>query len=67
MGIFVNDKTWNIQQAKKNYEWAEWHMKRAAEASRRNDERAVKDHLQSAKMYKAKGDEYMRDAAKSTK
>ena len=60
MGIFVNDRAWNIQQAKKNYEWAEWHMKRAADASRRNDTKAARDHLYSAKLYKAKGDEYIK-------
>ena len=67
MGIFINDRVWNIKQAKINYEWAEWHTKRAVEAARRNDKTAEKDHLYSAQMYKAKGDEYMRSASKSTK
>lgn len=67
MGIFVNDKAWNLKKAKENYDWMEWHMKRAAEAGRRNDAKAVKDHMDRAKMYKAKGDEYMYDAKRCTK
>ena len=67
MGIFINDKAWNLKRAKENYDWMEWHMKRAAEAARKNDSRTAKDHADRAKMYKAKGDEYMDAAKRSTK
>ena len=67
MGIFVNDRAWNLRKAKENYDWAAWHTDRAAKATRQNDAKTAKDHLDRAKMYKAKGDEYTRDAAKCTK
>ena len=65
--MFINDKAWNLKKAKENYDWMEWHMKRAAEAAKKNDSRAAKDHADRAKMYKAKGDEYMYDAKRCTK
>ena len=65
--MFINDKNWNLKHAKENYNWMEWHLKRAAEAARKNDSRAAKDHADRAKMYKAKGDEYMDAAKRSTK
>lgn len=67
MGIFINDRAWNLKRAKENYDWADWHMKRAAEAAKKGDTRAYNDHVSTAKTYRAKGDEYKRDAAKSTK
>lgn len=33
--MFINDKAWNLKRAKENYDWMEWHMKRAAEAARK--------------------------------
>lgn len=39
MGIFINDRAWNLKRAKENYDWADWHMKRAAEAARKGDTR----------------------------
>ncbi|MDO5342019.1 MAG: hypothetical protein Q4F69_06165 [Bacteroidia bacterium] len=67
MGIFINDRAWNLKKAKENYDWAAWHSDRAAKALRRNDFKAAKDHADRAKIYKDKGDEYTRDAAKCTK
>lgn len=67
MGIFINDREWNVKRAKENYDLAEWHLKRAAEAARKKDDKAAKNHNESAKMYKAKGDEYSRDAKRCTK
>lgn len=65
MGIFINDRAWNLKKAKENYDWAAWHSDRAQKL--RNDLKAAKDHADRAKMYKAKGDEYTHDAAKCTK
>lgn len=67
MGIFVNDRAWNLKQVKENYDWEQWHLKRAQEATRKGDSSAARDHLSRAKSYHSKGDEYKRDAAKSTK
>lgn len=63
----INDKAWNLKKAKENYDWAAWHMDRAAKAARLNDPKAAKDHMDRAKMYKAKGDEYTQIAARCTK
>ena len=65
--MFINDRAWNLRKAKENYDNMAWHMKRAAEAAKRNDSRSAKDHTDSAKMFKAKGDEYMDAAKRSTK
>lgn len=67
MGIFVNDRTWNLKKAKENYDWEQWHLKRSQEAVRKGDLAAAKDHANRAKAYHSKGDEYKRDASKSTK
>ena len=29
MGIFVNDRAWNLKKAKENYDWEQWHLKRS--------------------------------------
>lgn len=63
----INDKAWNLKKAKENYDWAKWHMERAAKAMRLNDMKAARDHEDRAKMYKAKGDEYMEIASRCTK
>lgn len=67
MGIFVNDRAWNLKKAKENYDWEQWHLKRSQEAARKGDTSAAKDHMARAKTYHSKGDEYKKDAAKSTK
>lgn len=67
MGIFINDKAWNIKRAKENYEWEQWHLKRAQEAGRRGDKSAASDHISRAKIYHSTADNYMKDAARSTK
>ena len=28
MGIFVNDRALNLNKAKENYAWGQWHLKR---------------------------------------
>ena len=56
MGIFVNDRAWNLKQAKENYDWEQWHLKRAQEATRKGDSSAARDHLSRAKSYHSKGD-----------
>ena len=67
MGIFVNDRSWNLKKAKESYEWEAWHLKRASEASRRGDVSAAKDHVSRAKIYHKEGDNYTSDARRSTK
>lgn len=67
MGIFVNDRAWNLKKAKENYDWEQWHLKRSQEAMRKGDISAARDHAARAKSYHSKGDEYKRDASKSTK
>jgi hypothetical protein len=37
MGIFVNDKAWNLKQARDRQENGEWHLKRAQEALKKGD------------------------------
>ena len=37
MGIFVNDRAWNLKKAKENYDWEQWHLKRSQEAVRKGD------------------------------
>ena len=34
MGIFVNDRAWNLKQAKNRRENGEWHVKKANEAKK---------------------------------
>ena len=67
MGIFVNDRAWNLKKAKENYDWEQWHLKRSQEAARKGDIPATKDHASRAKSYHSKGDEFKRDASRSTK
>ena len=67
MGIFVNDRAWNLKKAKENYDWEQWHLKRSQEAVRKGDMSAAKDHAARAKSYHCAGDNYKRDASRSTK
>lgn len=67
MGIFVNNKAWNLKKAKENYDWEQWHLKRSQEAIRRGDMTSAKDHAARAKSYHIAGDNYIYDAKKSTK
>ena len=67
MGIFINDRAWNIKQANDNYEWEQWHLKRAQEARRKGDLYSARDHERRAKTYHDKGNEYRNTAARSTK
>ena len=57
MGIFVNDRA----------DWEQWHLKRSQEAIRKGDMFAAKNHAARAKSYHSAGDNYKRDAQKSTK
>ena len=67
MGIFVNDRAWNLKKAKENYDWEKWHLKRSQEAISKGDMIAAKDHAARAKNYHSAGDNYKRDEAKSPK
>lgn len=67
MGIFVNDKAWNLKKAKECYEWEAWHQKRANEALRQGNMSAAKDHTYRAKSYRKDGDNYVYVAKKCTK
>lgn len=67
MGIFINDRAWNLKKAKENYDWEQWHLKRYEEALRKGDLSSAKNHAAKAKYYHSKGDEYKRDASESTK
>ena len=67
MGIFVNDRAWNLKKAKENQDWEQWHLKRSQEAVRKGDLSSAKDHAAIAKSYHSKAEEYKRDASKSTK
>lgn len=66
-GSRINDKEWNEQKAKENYEWEAWHLKRAKEAADRGDYSSCVDHERRAKTYHDKGDDYMDLARKCTK
>lgn len=67
MGIFINDRAWNLKKAKENYDLEKWHLKRSQDALRRGDMSSAKEHASIAKSCHSKGDEYKRDASKSTK
>lgn len=67
MGIFVNDRAWNLKQAKARKEYGDWHVKKANEALRRRDMAAYKDHMSRSKPYYNEADAYMAAARKSTK
>lgn len=67
MGLFINDKAWNLKKAKENYDWEQWHLKRYDEALRKGNLSSAKDHAAKAKSYHAKCEEYKREASKSTK
>ena len=67
MGIFINDRAWNLKQAKARKEYGDWRVKKANEASRRNDMTAYKDHMNRSKSYYYEADAYMAAARKSTK
>lgn len=67
MGIFVNDRAWNLKQARDNYEWEQWHLKRSQEAARKGNMSEARDHASRAKTYHEKAEEYRRSASKSTK
>ena len=67
MGIFVNDKAWNLKQAKDRKEHGDWHVKRANEALRRGDKTAYNDHMSRSKPYYKEAEAYMASARKSTK
>ena len=58
---------WNIKQANGNYEWEQWHLKRAREARRKGDLYSARDHERRAITYHDKGNEYRNAAARSTK
>lgn len=67
MGIFIDDRAWNLKQAKDRKENGDWHVKRAKEALRRGDTTAYKDHMSRSKPYYKEADDYMAAARKSTK
>lgn len=67
MGIFINDRAWNLKKAKENYDWEQWHLKKSQEAMRKGDMSSAKDHAARARNFHTMGDNYKRDAAKSTK
>jgi hypothetical protein len=67
MGIFVNDRAWNLKQAKNRRENGEWHVKMANEALRRGDMTAYKDHMRRSQPYFKEAEDYMASARKSTK
>ena len=65
--VFINDRAWNLKQAKARKEYGDWHVKRATEALRRGDMTAYKDHMRRSKPYFAEAEAYMASARKSTK
>ena len=67
MGIFVNDRAWNLKQAKDRKEYGDWHVKRANEALRRGDKTAYNDHMSRSKPYYKEAEAYMASVRKSTK
>ena len=67
MSIFVNDRAWNLKQAKNRRENGEWHVKKANEALRRGDMTAYKDYMRRSQPYFKEAEDYMASARKSTK
>lgn len=67
MGIFINDRAWNLKQAKARKEYGDWHVKQANEALRRGDVISYKDHMRRSKPYYAEADAHFSAARKSTK
>lgn len=67
MGIFINDRAWNLKQAKARKEYGDWHVKRANEALKRGDTSGYKDHMSRAKPYYKEYESYMDSARRSTK
>ena len=67
MGIFVNDRAWNLKQAKDRKEHGDWHVRKANEALRRGETSAYNDHMYRSKIYYNEADAYMASARKSIK
>ena len=67
MGIFVNDKAWNLKQVRDRQENGEWHLKRAQEALKKGDMSAYNDHMARSKPYFKEAEDYRRAAKLSTK
>ena len=64
---FINDRAWNLKQAKARKEYGDWHVKSATEALRSGDRNAYKDHMRRSKPYSTEAEAYMASARKSTK
>lgn len=65
--MFVNDRNWNLQQARNNRETQQWHLKRSADAARRGDILNALSHSRTAAIYGRTAEQYERSARMCTK
>ena len=63
-GLFINDKTWHLKEAKIAQEQADYHQKEADKAMKNGDISSARDHASKAKEYDKKYNEHIKDASK---
>ncbi len=63
----INDKTYHLDKAQKDKEWAEWHEKREKEAIARGDIKTAKEHSSSASLYRKSEKDHIKSSERCTK
>lgn len=64
---FVDDKAWHENQARDNFDNANWHRKEAERATARGDYASAKDHISRANSYDSKGKDHLGSASRCSK
>lgn len=62
--LYVDNRDYHLKEAQNAKEWAEWHRKRANEATAKGDLSSAKDHITKAESYERQAKEHLESASK---